>query len=702
MSSVEYPARSPRRAAPALALLHQAVTSPRFLVYISCTLLALVTSYRLGKDMQWDTLDYHLYAGFSAVHDRFGLDYFAAAGQSYLNPYVYAPFYLLATSALSALEVAGILAVVQSAILWLTYELAITVVPADHARGRITLGAAAVVLAFANPVLMEQFGSSFADITTAELVLAGALVLIGAIRTPSAWRIAGAGFLLGAASALKLTNSLDAVSLAIVPLFLPVRWPKRWGGAALYALSVGLSFALVSLPWSIQLERHFGNPLFPLLNGVFHSPEFTIAPLVDYRFLPASFVAALWRPFAMIAPVRLVHIETPAPDLRYALLVVLAVLLVLVRRVSRSQAGQAAGRQAAGSAETRVLLALGCAFLINWVMWLRTTGNSRYFIPMACVAAVLVVALACRLLMAWPRVLTGVIAAILLAQIYQIQAGAEYRFPYPWGGEPWFDVSVPDPVASQPALYFSVGVQANAFVVPYLPAGSGFINLEGDFVLGPDGANGARIRDLIRRFSPHLRVLVQDSRVDADRDNDVPHLDAVNDAIEPFGLRVDSASCSRIVARATPKLEVVTVGGALPRLPPSAWYMRFLVTCQLVPDTTGQYAALAPEARTANLVLDRLEDACPTLFQPRRSETYLAGSSVDGYFWVRRYSNTDVIAWVHRGKVGFEQVELRKLIGGHRGVQDAGLELAWERSPLRVACGRRSDGVFLRILQPER
>lgn len=702
MNSVEYPVRSPRRAAPVLAVLYRAVTSPRFLVYISCTLLALATAYRLGKDMQWDTLDYHMYAGFSATHDRFGLDYFAAAGQSYLNPYVYAPFYLLVTSGLSALAVAGILAVMHSAILWLTYELAIAVLPSDVGHRRVTAGVAAVVLAFVNPVLMEQFGSSFADITTAELVLGGALVLIGAIRSPVVWRIAGAGFLLGAASALKLTNSLDAISLAIVTLFLPVRWPRRWGCAALYGLSVGLSFALVSLPWSIQLERHFGNPLFPLLNGVFHSPQFTVAPLVDYRFVPASFVDALWRPFAMIASTRLIHVEMPTPDLRYALLAVLGMLtalLALARSVRRSQAGRTAGRESAGSAETRMLLALSCAFLINWVMWLRTTGNSRYFIPMACVAAVLVIALVCRLLVAWPRVLTGIIAAILLAQICQVQAGAEYRFPYPWGG-PWFDVSVPPPVASQPALYFSVGVQANAFVVPYLPAGSGFINLEGDFVLGPDGANGARIRELIKRFSPRLRVLVQDSRVDAERDSDVPDLDALNDAVVFFGLRVDSSSCSRIVARVTPKLQVVTVGGALPQLPPSAWYMRYLVTCQLVPDT-AQHSVLDARQRTANLVLDRLEDACPVLLQPRRSETYLVGNPVKGYFWVRRYSNTDVMAWVHSGEVGMEQVEFHKMDDSSR-AQDAGSELAWARSPLRVACGRRSDGDFLRIVRPAR
>ena len=695
MSSAECPAAPQEGVASPVAMLKQAVTSPRFLVYVACTLLALVIGHRLGKDMEWDTLDYHLYAGFSAIHHRFGLDYFAGGPQSYLNPYAYAPFYLLVTSGLSASEVAAILAVLQSGLLWLTYELAIAIGPPDRTARRIALAAAAALLALANPVLLEQLGSSYADITTAELVLAGALLLVGALRTPGAWRMAGAGLLLGAASALKLSNSLDAVSLAIVPLFLPVAWPKRLGSALLYGLSVGLSFALVSLPWSLQLQRHFGNPFFPLFNGIFRSPEYSTAPILDYRFIPTSVVAALWRPFAMMEPVRMVHVERAAPDLRYAFLILLAVLLVPARWLSRSRGGRTRAAETTGSAGSRALLALSCAFLVDWVMWLAASGNSRYFIPMSCVAAVLVMALTRRLLAAWPRVLACAVAAILLAQCYQLRGGTAFRPPYPWEGRQWFDVSVPRSLASQPALYFSDGVQSSSFVVPYLPAGSGFINLEGDYVLGPDGANGAHIRQLIAQFSPHLRVLVVDSRVDAARDEDVPHLADVDDAVEPFGLRVDSGSCSRIVARGAPALEVVTVGGALPRLPQSAWYTDYLVTCQLVPDTAPRQA-LALSERTADLVLDRLEDSCPSLFQPQRPVTYFIGSDSDSRFWVRRYTNTDVMAWVHHGRVGFEKVF------GQGRPQDVGSERAWQTSSFQVVCGRRNDDDFLRILRPGR
>lgn len=680
MSSVERSARSPPSARQALVLLQRAVTSPRFLIYVSCTLLALLTSYRLGKDMQWDTLDYHLYAGFSAIHDRFGLDYFAAAPQAYLNPYAYVPFYLLARSGLTALAAASIFAIFQAPILWLTYELAITVAPADRRDLRVTIGASAALLAFVNPVLIQQFGSSFADITTGELALAGWLLIAGAIRAPGAWRVAAAGFLLGAASALKMTNALDALAAAIVPLFLPVSWTKRLRLACLYGISVAAALVLFSTPWLFQLQRQFGSPLFPLLNGIFRSPEYTTAPVADLRFVPASLAEALWRPFAMIAPARMVHFEMPAPDLRYAFLLVLAVGAVVVQAWRRLRTVRLATREPRTADGVRMPLALGSAFLIGWAIWLAQSGNSRYFIPMACVASALIACLTYRLSAGNPRVWACVIAAVLGVQVYRVQAGMESRPLLPWGAEPWFDVSVPKALASQPSLYFSVGIQSNSFVVPYLAPGSGFINIRGLYVLGPDGANGARIRRLIGRFSPHLRVLVTDTRVTADEATDVPYLEDVDDAVAPFGLRVDAERCVRIIARSAPKLQIVTFGRQVPRLPLSKWYTRYMVSCQLVQDRTPE-DALVFKAPVPNLVLDRLEDACPALFQPRRPLTFVLGNAAHGYRWARQYSNTSVLAWVWDGRVKFQ-----KLIGRNP-ERDVGSELAWERAPLAGPCG---------------
>ncbi|HTX05864.1 MAG TPA: glycosyltransferase family 87 protein [Steroidobacteraceae bacterium] len=657
---------------PTLTALKRVATSPRLYLYFSCTLLAILTSYHLGKEMLWDTMDYHVYAGFSALHDRFNQDYFAAGPQGYFNPYVYVPFYLLLRSALTPLEDASILAALQSAILWLTFELALVIAPREKPRVSLAVGTLAVAFAFANPVLINELGSSYADIITAEVVLAGWLMLLSAVRTPSAARVACAGLLLGAVSALKLTNVVHAVSATALLLFIPGGWRSKLRYAALSAAGVATGFVAVSAPWSLRLEQYFGNPLFPLLNGVFRSPEFTTARILDYRFIPTSLGAALLRPFAMVTSTPMVHFELPAPDLRYALLLTLAVLLLVQRVWWKLRARQHGAVSSESPQATRTLAALGCGFLLDWTLWLTASGNSRYFIPMACVAAVLVVTLVFRLLAGRPKARNYLLAAVLGLQCFALHAGTDYRARLPWTRGPWFSLSVPAELAAKPSLYFLVGIQSNSFIIPDLPAGSGFINLDGGYVLGPDGANGRRIEALIERYAPRMRVLVRDPRADPSRETSLPGLEPIDDALEPFGLKALAARCSTIVADG-----VTTPSGPT----------EYLVTCPV--ERIGPAGRLPlPGQHSADLALDHLEDACPALFQPARPVDTFTGDRTSGYLFARRYSNTGTMAWVAHGSVRF----VNRIDGREEGV---GSESMWATAPPRVSCRREGSGYLI-------
>src|SRR4029077_12910093 len=229
--------------------------------------------------------------------------------QAYVNPYAYVPFYALVSSGLSGLQIASLLAVAHSVMLWLTYELALAVFPSGSSASRAVFAVCAVAFAAVNPVLIQQIGSSFADITTAELVLAGWLLLATTIRAPSAPRVIFAATLLGAATAFKLTNAVHAIAAGAILMMLSRPLSDKLRYCLAYAMAVALSFAIVAAPWSYRLERRFGNPFFPLLNNVFRSPEFTTEPLRHFRFIPSSLAEALWRPFAMLDPVPMVHEE---------------------------------------------------------------------------------------------------------------------------------------------------------------------------------------------------------------------------------------------------------------------------------------------------------------------------------------------------------------------------------------------------------
>jgi hypothetical protein len=661
---------------PAVAVAKVGATARlhRLPVYIACTVLAVLTNYLLGKDVAWDTQNYHLYAGFSALNDRFAQDYFAAGAQSYFNPYVYWPFYALVSAGFSALAISSALAVAHSVILWLTFELGVQVCPSDDRRTRVTIGVCAVALAFVNPILMQQIGSCFADITTGTVVLAGWLVLANAVRTPKAALVICGGLILGAACALKLTNAVHAISGFAVLIMLPLSLRGRMIQALRYGVSLGLGFAVVTAPWSFRLERMFGNPLFPLLNNVFRSPHFTTGPLRHFRFVPGSFAEALWRPFAMVEPTTMLHYELLAPDLRYAvLLALLAVLCLhwLRRRFAHASTSSAPAKHPESG---RVLAALGCGFATDWVLWLYGSGNSRYFLPMACVAAVVVVGLLFRLCAARPKMCAYILGATLSLQALQLGMGAELRWAAaPWGG-PWFEIAVPEKLRTEPSLYLTIGLQSNSYIAPFLAKGSGLVNFSGGYSLGPEGASGARIEELIHRYAPHLRVLLESSQPYKSLEG-WEQLGARADiALERFGLRAEASDCATITVRGPPPAER---GG-----PPD---MIYLVSCHVVPDN-ADHTALRARKRAVDIVFDRLEHACPELFQPRglRSDQF-------GPAWARHYVNTDLTAWIYQGWVKFgNPSDAATLIGR---------ESDWASAPLRLECGRHDGHYVARVLK---
>jgi hypothetical protein len=111
-----------------------------------------------------------------------------------------------------------------------------------------------------------------------------------------------------------------------------------------------------------------------------------------------------------------------------------------------------------------------------------------------------------------------------------------------------------------------------------------------------------------------------------------------------------------------------------------------MVSCRVVPDSADHSAEIAAQ-KEANLVLDRLEDACPQLFQPRRPPTDTRGSISK-----RLYMNTDVVAWVSLGWVKFQE----PMRGDDMVV--LGRESDWLKAPPPLACGRLQGHYFARVL----
>ncbi len=654
----------------------------RIPVFLLCSVVSIFLNYCFGKETGFDSLSYHFYAGYSAVNDRFGQDYFAAGAQSYFNPYAHLPFYALVKMGLPALAVGTILAAIQSIMLWLTFELACLVSPGDSRGQRLFFGACATILALGNPLLLQQIGSSFTDLTTGELVLGGWLLLARAVHDPKPRKILLAATLLGIATALKPTNAVHSVASGLLLAFLPLPPRERVRSAILFAAVLGASFALVAAPWSYRLAEMFGNPMFPMMNGIFKSPEFTTESLVHHRFIPGSLMDALRRPFDIMRSEPMIHDELSAPDTRYAFLAIVFSIYLLARLWQRL-----AGTTPSTTLPrlNRVAIALGLGLGLDWTIWLAGSGNSRYFIPMACVTSVLAMTFLFDLLKNHVMGRNGILMALLVGQLTLLALSTEYRWKEtPWGG-PWFDVKVPKSLAHVPNLYLSVGLQSNSFVLPFLAKGSAFINIVGAYALGPEGASASRVNELINRNTPHVRVIVSGPTIYPDETRLDPRQSDVDDALRTFGLRVDMSDCETITVDGVRPQILRPFQSSLPEPPRAAGPAKFkayLATCHVVVDTRDQNKEFA-ERRAADIVFDRLESVCPELFQPRHSQSIHEGGT-----WMRRYPPTDVIAWLSDGRLKFVDVA--------HGVDpfELGSATDWAKAPQPLDCGRHHETYF--------
>lgn len=173
----------------------------------------------------------------------------------------------------------------------------------------------------------------------------------------------------------------------------------------------------------------------------------------------------------MAAPDAGVYVEFMAPDLRFAVIVVLVVAwLAMTLRVRKRLTPLVA-----------LLLFVVCAFAV----WLATTGNGRYFIPMLLAAGPLCIALICQL-PARKSVRTILATLVVAAQGIVVYDNNPWHWwgLAPWNNAPFFEVSLDHEARAVPSTYVTVTPISYSIVAPYFPPTSRWINLSSQ----PDAA----------------------------------------------------------------------------------------------------------------------------------------------------------------------------------------------------------------------
>lgn len=584
-----------------------------------------------GKDLSFDFFAYHLYGPYLMLGGRFDQDYFGGGLAGYLNPLVEIPLYLMVRAGWNSLVIAGVLTAAHSVNLLLAWKICDGLLPAAQpSRTAFLFGGA--LLAFLAPIFLVVLGTSSADPLASIPVLGGLLLLVREFPKDKweAGRFAGAGLLLGLAVGLKLSNGLFAVVATIALLPMATR-RDRYVSLSLLVLG-GLAGGLLAHGyWSYMLWREFGNPLFPMANNLFRSPDFPTVMFHDRRFLQGGIGDLLMLPFRMLEYRTTVYSEIVSPDVRPLMVFVLAAASLLVGHLRRRRLPSSAFD--GGSSPLGFMTTL---FIACFVLWAAYSRIGRYALTLWLLAGPLIAAWTARLLA--PRRGLMLLAAVCLVQGVQLFYAGNLRYtPTQWHSK-WLDVRVPDRLRETPYLYIVLGQQSWGAIVPYFHPDSSFSNVVGHYVMPGGDRMPRHLRSLLDRFRGRTKAVFEYRRGHLKGGMLSEEIAAdVNAVLSTYDFRLaGEQGCDMVEIRFDHVQNwIVSLQESAPKTGREALDTRLLVCDIRQGRSTDLAAGRDIETQRVDRAFTAVEKACPELFSPSGMQTIHGRRG-----WARFYFNS--------------------------------------------------------------
>ena len=336
------------------------------------------------------------------------------------------------------------------------------------------------------------------------------------------------------------------------------------------------------------------------------------------------------------------YIENLSPDLRPVLLLAASVALI-GRRFARSDL--AGIRSCPPGMLFLVVVMLGASLL-----WIATTANGRYGLPVLLLVGPLL-ALTIQSLLTAKQWGLRLCFAIVVLQAANIHLAGSQRWDVADWTEKWIDVNVPDKFKHEPFSFISLGTSgSNSYIIPFLHPKSEFASIAGaTFAFDPAGPGSDRLHAQFARAGDRLRTLIT-----ARREGTIPpetEILKIDRLLAPWKLQVNRNDCEFITGTLSSKpipqsKEKWTAETELQYRLHSR-----MISCAV---TKGQGEDAITKARRARIqqAFNKLEEYCPRLFSPRG--WYLTNT---GLGWHRAYLTSDIIVYERRGRLEYSRFE---------------------------------------------
>lgn len=257
-------------------------------VFLILMIISYVLGVNQGFDMCIDSYNYHIYNPWAFFHNRLGIDFMAADIQTYFNPLIDVPTYLLIKylNNFPAL-VFGLNNLQYGIFIFVLYKLMDKYFLIKGVEKYLNI-LGCVVLAMTAPILMNEVNLLSNDTITGIVVLVSIYILFKYLFVDDSKKrtimIALTGLIMGLVTGLKITSCFYCFAFFATMLFMIKDIQKPFKTLCYFCFSILIGFLITDGFWLLTVYHYFKNPFFPYFNNIFKSPYADTNMILDTDF----------------------------------------------------------------------------------------------------------------------------------------------------------------------------------------------------------------------------------------------------------------------------------------------------------------------------------------------------------------------------------------------------------------------------------
>ncbi len=390
-------------------------------VFVILTGISFVLGMNNGFDMCLDSYNYHIYNPWAFFHNRIGIDVLPADIQTYFNPLIDIPAYLLIKYLNDFPKLAlGLNNCYYGIFIFIFYKITDVFFRVKGIEKYICM-TACIILAMTAPILLNEVNLLSNDVQIGIAVLASIFILFKYLYLEDSkkrtFMISLAGLIMGIITGLKITSCFYCFSFFLTLLIVSPDIKKPFKAIVYFCLSIVLGFLITDGFWLWIVYSHFKNPFFPYFNNIFKSPyaDFSMVLDSDYAHLrPRSIFEFVYYPFYGAFERRMRGYERNFFDARYIFSYIsmyFAMIFVWYKNIWNS--GNFMDKKYEKFIFVFVILSYSAGMLIF--------GQYRYFIPLNALTGILL------LILGYSLFKSKMLMTVVLALIFSLTLMLDVR-----------------------------------------------------------------------------------------------------------------------------------------------------------------------------------------------------------------------------------------------------------------------------------